>query len=189
MDSASLAKVIRRVDDWKLKLIDLSKRNRLIHFRPTRSSNIAFQRPGIDTIFERLVVKDRAWEIWQLKEEYLRDKAEQIAQLDPKRAEILIQHASQLNQKVVQKKSNMLRSMVHSNQILPRANPTDRPQTLAQLDRAMHKKKLLEKERNSFVKSSRRSAARSRLPPARVTGPPRTGAPPRPRRPPAPAEE
>ncbi len=64
MDSASLAKVLRRVDDWKLKLIDLSRRNRLVSFRPTRSSNLKFQRPGIDAVFERLVVKDRAWSIW-----------------------------------------------------------------------------------------------------------------------------
>ena len=69
MDSASLAKVMRRVEDWKLKLIDLSRRNRLVHFRPTRSSNILFEHPGIDAVFERLVVKDRPWEIWQAPDE------------------------------------------------------------------------------------------------------------------------
>jgi hypothetical protein len=69
MDSASLAKVLRRVDDWKLKLIDLSRRNRLVNFRPTRSSNLKFQRPGIDAVFERLVVKDRAWSIWEPPED------------------------------------------------------------------------------------------------------------------------
>ncbi len=65
MNAASLSRVIRRVDDWKLKLIDLSRRNRLVHFRLTRSSNIRFERPGMNVIFERLVVKDRPWEIWQ----------------------------------------------------------------------------------------------------------------------------
>jgi hypothetical protein len=69
MDSASLAKVLRKVDDWKLKLIDLSRRNRLVNFSPTRSSNLRFQRPGIDAVFERLVVKDRAWSIWEPPEE------------------------------------------------------------------------------------------------------------------------
>lgn len=69
MDSASLAKVLRRVDDWKLKLIDLSRRNRLVNFRPTRSSSLRFQRPGIDAVFERLVVKDRAWAIWEPPED------------------------------------------------------------------------------------------------------------------------
>jgi hypothetical protein len=65
LDAVSLSKVMRRVEDWKLKLIDLSRRNRLVHFRPTRSSNVSFERPGIDAVFERLVVKDRYWEIWQ----------------------------------------------------------------------------------------------------------------------------
>ncbi|MBC8225245.1 DUF4011 domain-containing protein [Candidatus Bathyarchaeota archaeon] len=69
MNSASLAKVLRRVDDWKLKLIDLSRRNRLVNFRPTRSSSLRFQRPGIDAVFERLVVKDRAWAIWEPPED------------------------------------------------------------------------------------------------------------------------
>ena len=74
MDSASLAKVMRRVEDWKLKLIDLSRRNRLVQFRPTRSSNIRFERPGIEAVFERLVVKDRPWEIWQPPEEETRSR-------------------------------------------------------------------------------------------------------------------
>ena len=69
MDSASLAKVLRKVDDWKLKLIDLSRRNRLVNFRPTRSSSLRFQRPGIDAVFERLVVKDRTWSIWEPPED------------------------------------------------------------------------------------------------------------------------
>ena len=51
MDAVSLSKVMRRVDDWKLKLIDLSRRNRLVHFRPTRSSTVRFEKPGIKTLF------------------------------------------------------------------------------------------------------------------------------------------
>jgi truncated hemoglobin YjbI len=65
LNAASLSRVIRRVEDWKLKLIDLSRRNRLIYFRPTKSSSIQFERPSMNTIFERLVIKDRAWEICQ----------------------------------------------------------------------------------------------------------------------------
>ncbi|TRO46256.1 DUF4011 domain-containing protein, partial [Candidatus Bathyarchaeota archaeon] len=65
LNAASLAKAIRRIDDWKMKLIDLSRRNRLVYFRPSRSSNLEFSRPGMDAVFERLVVKDRHWEIWQ----------------------------------------------------------------------------------------------------------------------------
>ncbi|MGD2200760.1 MAG: DUF4011 domain-containing protein, partial [Candidatus Bathyarchaeota archaeon] len=69
MNSASLAKVYRRVEDWKLKLIDLSKRNRLVNFKPTRRSSVNFDKPGPDAIFNRLVVRDRAWEIWEPPEE------------------------------------------------------------------------------------------------------------------------
>ncbi|UCH56590.1 MAG: DUF4011 domain-containing protein, partial [Candidatus Bathyarchaeota archaeon] len=69
MDSASLARVLRKVQDWKNKLIDLSRRNRLVNFRPTRSSTVEFERPGIDAVFERLVVQDRYWEIWSPPDE------------------------------------------------------------------------------------------------------------------------
>ena len=65
MDAASLSRVKRRVEEWKLKLIDLSRRNRLIYFRPTRSSNIQIERPEMRKVFERLVIKGRSWEIWQ----------------------------------------------------------------------------------------------------------------------------
>jgi len=57
--------VKRRVEDWKLKLIDLSRRNRLTYFRPTKRSHISIERPRMGTIFERLVVKGRSWEIWR----------------------------------------------------------------------------------------------------------------------------
>jgi hypothetical protein len=85
MDSASLAKVIRRVEDWKLKLIDLSKRNRLVSFRPTRSSNVSFKHPNIDVIFDRLVLKDRSWEIWEPLDENSSNKkrAPKRTQLTP----------------------------------------------------------------------------------------------------------
>jgi hypothetical protein len=85
MDSASLAKVLRRVDDWKLKLIDLSRRNRLVNFRPTRSSNLKFQRPGIDAVFERLVVKDRAWSIWEPPE----DGGEPKSRVRPRKTQLV----------------------------------------------------------------------------------------------------
>ena len=65
MDAASLSKVMRRVEDWKLKLIDLSRRNRLIYFKPTNRSNISIKRPNMTDIFDRLVIKGRHWEIWQ----------------------------------------------------------------------------------------------------------------------------
>ncbi|MFQ6053822.1 MAG: DUF4011 domain-containing protein, partial [Candidatus Bathyarchaeia archaeon] len=53
------------MEDWKRRLIDLSRRNRLIYFTPTRSSNIRIERPDMTAVFERLVVLGRSWEIWQ----------------------------------------------------------------------------------------------------------------------------
>ncbi len=72
MDSASLAKVLMKVDDWKLKLVDLSRKNRLVNFRPTRSSSIKFHKPELDAVFERIVIKDRAWSIWEPPENQIR---------------------------------------------------------------------------------------------------------------------
>ncbi|MHA2394188.1 MAG: DUF4011 domain-containing protein, partial [Promethearchaeota archaeon] len=48
-----------------MKLIDLSRRNRLIYFTPTKRSNITIERPRMTTVFNRLVVRGRSWEIWQ----------------------------------------------------------------------------------------------------------------------------
>ena len=55
---------MRRIDEWKLKLIDLSRRNRLIYFAPSKSSNINIVSPDMSTVFEKLV-KGRGWKIWQ----------------------------------------------------------------------------------------------------------------------------
>lgn len=65
MVEASTSKVMERIQLWKQRLIDLSMRNRLIYFTPTKSSYISISAPDLKTIFERLVVKGRGWEIWQ----------------------------------------------------------------------------------------------------------------------------
>lgn len=65
LDEASTSKVMERIQLWKQRLIDLSRRNRLIYFAPTKSSYIEILAPDLKTIFERLVVKGKGWEIWQ----------------------------------------------------------------------------------------------------------------------------
>ncbi|MBS7637463.1 DUF4011 domain-containing protein, partial [Candidatus Bathyarchaeota archaeon] len=57
--------MMERIQLWKQRLIDLSRRNRLIYFTPTKSSYIGISTPDLKTIFERLVVKGKGWEIWQ----------------------------------------------------------------------------------------------------------------------------
>ena len=49
--------VISRVDKWKQKLLDLSKRNRLLNYRETKRSNICIVQPDMEVIFESLVNK------------------------------------------------------------------------------------------------------------------------------------
>ncbi|MBS7619881.1 DUF4011 domain-containing protein, partial [Candidatus Bathyarchaeota archaeon] len=62
MDNENM-NVLRRVNEWKLKLIDLSRRNQLIYFTP-RSSVIELISPDLNTIYSRLV-KGREWKIFQ----------------------------------------------------------------------------------------------------------------------------
>jgi len=69
LDAASLSKVLRRVDDWKLKLIDLSRRNKLINFTPSKSSTITFESPSLNEVFNRLVIKDTYWSIYDPPED------------------------------------------------------------------------------------------------------------------------
>ena len=54
----------RRIDEWKQKLIDPSRRNRLIYFRPSKSSTLTTSTPDAETIFNRLVVQEKSWKFW-----------------------------------------------------------------------------------------------------------------------------
>jgi hypothetical protein len=92
---------MRRVDDWKLKLIDLSRRNRLVHFRPTRSSTVRFEKPGIKTLFERLVVKGRHLEVWSPPDESDGSRAKKVkrtqvvtSETDPRQLERIMRNIS-----------------------------------------------------------------------------------------------
>ncbi|TFH12465.1 DUF4011 domain-containing protein, partial [Candidatus Bathyarchaeota archaeon] len=64
MTSRANARVDRRIDDWKLKLIDLTRRNKLINYRETKTSSLKITSPQIDTIFSRLTNEGKPWEIW-----------------------------------------------------------------------------------------------------------------------------
>lgn len=52
------------VEHWKGKLIDLSRRNRLLYFRENRDSTLLFSQPKLEDIFTRLVVKEKPYKIW-----------------------------------------------------------------------------------------------------------------------------
>lgn len=44
-----------KIEQWKKRLLDLGKRNRLINFRETKGSNVAITSPSYDILYKRLV--------------------------------------------------------------------------------------------------------------------------------------
>ena len=59
----------RRIEDWKSRLIDLSRRNNLLYFTPSKRANLSVSRPNMETIFNRLVLRNRKLEFWYPPEE------------------------------------------------------------------------------------------------------------------------
>ena len=58
-----------RIEDWKRKLIDLTRRNRLLFFKPARSSSLKVIQPSSDEVFRRLVVEEKPWKFFMPPEE------------------------------------------------------------------------------------------------------------------------
>ncbi len=65
MESPESLRVAKRIDDWKLRLIDLTKRNKAIYFQPTKTSHLIINSPDMETVYSRLVTRGRNWEIQQ----------------------------------------------------------------------------------------------------------------------------
>ena len=59
----------RRIEDWKSRLIDLSRRNNLLYFKPSKRGTISVSHPNMETIFNRLVLRNRKLEFWYPPEE------------------------------------------------------------------------------------------------------------------------
>jgi hypothetical protein len=45
----------RRIEDWAKKLVDLSRRNRLLYYRPTKRTSLTFLQPHPDTVLVRIL--------------------------------------------------------------------------------------------------------------------------------------
>lgn len=60
---------VKRVEDWKSRLIDLSKRNNLLYFHKTRRGILPVSQPDPQTVFDALVLKQRRLEFWLPPEE------------------------------------------------------------------------------------------------------------------------
>jgi hypothetical protein len=68
---------MRRIDDWKSRLIDLTRRNNLLYFHANKRGNLSINEPDAETIFKELVVKKKRLEFWMPPKE----SADQIDEL------------------------------------------------------------------------------------------------------------
>ena len=59
-----LAKLHEQITEWAKKLVDLTRRNRLLYFRTTRSSTLQIVEPMIEEVFHRLVINDNPWHFY-----------------------------------------------------------------------------------------------------------------------------
>src|SRR5712692_5673353 len=56
-----MSRVAQRVEEWKRKIVDLSRRNRLLFFSRTRASSLRVVEPGLREIFDRLINQENSW--------------------------------------------------------------------------------------------------------------------------------
>ena len=70
------SQVQQQIKRWKERLIDLSRRNRLIYYKSGRTS-LSIEHPEFDVIFYQFAVKNKSFNFWhpslppELLEEYL----------------------------------------------------------------------------------------------------------------------
>ena len=69
MSDPEKKQVIGHVEDWKNKLIDLSRRNNLLYFRQTKRGTLPISYPDIESTTDRLVLKSKTFEFYLPPEE------------------------------------------------------------------------------------------------------------------------
>ncbi len=60
---------MKRVEDWKSRLIDLSRKNNLLYFKKGKRGNLPITQPDAQKIFETLVLKKKRLEFFAPPEE------------------------------------------------------------------------------------------------------------------------
>ncbi len=55
---------MRRIDDWKSRLIDLTRRNNLLYFSANSRGNLSINTPDAKTVFKELVIKKKRLAFW-----------------------------------------------------------------------------------------------------------------------------
>jgi len=58
----SLLKI--RIEDWKSRLMDISKRNRLLYFKSSKRGTLSISQPDIVTIYNKLLLRKKKLEFW-----------------------------------------------------------------------------------------------------------------------------
>ena len=69
MEQTVPSQPMKRVEDWKSRLIDLSRRNNLLYFKRNKRGNLPITQPEEQAVFNALVLKKRRLEFWMLQEE------------------------------------------------------------------------------------------------------------------------
>ena len=64
LDSVPVSQAEKRVEDWKSRLIDLSRKNNLLYFRRAKRGNLTITQPEAQKIFDTLVVKNARLEFY-----------------------------------------------------------------------------------------------------------------------------
>ena len=59
---------MKRVEDWKSRLIDLSRKNNLLYFHKSKRGSLPITQPDSQKIFDSLVLKKKPLEFWQPQE-------------------------------------------------------------------------------------------------------------------------
>lgn len=59
----------RRLEEWKQRLIDLTRRNRLLHFNPAKGSTLTVTAPDLATVFGHVYDREKPWRFWTPPEE------------------------------------------------------------------------------------------------------------------------
>ena len=69
IQEGSDSKVFEYIEEWKSRLIDLSRRNRLLYFKHAKKGNLSVSSPDAETVFTKLVHRKRSLEFWMPPEE------------------------------------------------------------------------------------------------------------------------
>lgn len=70
----------RKIDEWRGRLIDLSRRNQLLNYRKRKSSNLEFEQQSSDEIYQYMSGSGRSWKVYLPQENTLQEDEAEDAQ-------------------------------------------------------------------------------------------------------------